>query len=447
MRFYCRSFGLLKKITNFWIGMYPKLSTALLLNTLNLFLYNALVITLNAGLRVVALFNSKARAFVRGRSSLWVDAQQKLSGNTLPVVWIHCASLGEFEQGRPVIEALKREYNRIKILLTFFSPSGYEVRKNYANADYIFYLPLDSADNARRWVDLFQPRLAIFVKYEFWHHFAAELSHRNIPLLSISSIFRKDQIYFKSRGQFYRNILTHFTYFFVQNDESVKLLKQIGITQCSMAGDTRFDRVLEIAKQAVEIEIVRKFKAEEQVLVIGSCWPEDFNVLAPLLNENKMKFILAPHEISESFLTEIEQSLKVTHIRYSKAGEETALETFKVLIIDNIGLLSRLYKYGELAFVGGAYGKGLHNILEAACYGIPVLFGNKNYKKYKEAVDLIHRGGAFEIADFADLRAKYEMLMIPENFQLACREARQYVEQNTGATEKIMQYCRQLLSN
>jgi len=402
---------------------------------------------MKTGLRVGALFHPKARAFVKGRTTLWIDARQRFSGNASRIIWVHCASLGEFEQGRPVIEALKKEYTNIKILLTFFSPSGYEVRKNYSNADYIFYLPWDTAGNARRWMDLFQPSMAIFIKYEFWYHFASELHRRGVPLLSVSSIFRKDQIFFKSYGKFYRNILAHFAYFFVQNDESVKLLQQIGITHCAKAGDTRFDRVLEIVKQASEIDIARKFKADEQVLVAGSCWPEDFNVLLPLINENKMKFILAPHEISESFMAEIEQSLQVKFVRYSKAGDATQLETFKVLIIDNIGMLSRLYKYGEFAFVGGAHGKGLHNILEAACYGVPVLFGNKNYQKFKEAVDLLNRGGAFEIVDYTDLKAKYEMLMMPENFQLACEVTRQYVEENTGATEKIMQYCRQLLSD
>ncbi len=394
--------------------------------------------------RLASPFNQKARLFVTGRGKLLKKIEQKLSLNQAPLVWIHCASLGEFEQGRPVIEALRKENPTIKILLTFFSPSGYEIRKNYAGADFIFYLPWDTSSNARRFLDATRPVLAIFVKYEFWYHYTRKLQQRNIPILSISSIFRPDQLFFRSYGGFYRSILGNFTHFFVQNDSSVKLLKSIGLTNCERAGDTRFDRVYDIVKQADEIAIAKRFKAEQKVFVAGSCWREDLDVLTPLINDQRLKFIIAPHEISEEFISEIERSLQVKSVRFSLA-EDAVLEDATVLIIDNIGMLSRLYRYGEFAYVGGAFGKGLHNILEAACYGVPVFFGNKNYRKFQEAVDLINLGGAYEVSDYTDLKTKYEMLNVPENFMLACEVTQQYVKDNLGATSRIVNYCNQIL--
>lgn len=263
-------------------------------------------------------------------------------------------------------------------------------------------------------------------------------------MLSISSIFRKDQLFFHGLGGLFRKMLRNFTHFFVQNHESVKLLHSIGITHCSQAGDTRFDRVNQIMAQHEPIAIAASFKNDQKVLVVGSCWPEDLDVLIPLINENRLKFIVAPHEISEGFVSELEKSLQVKSVRYSQAAGKN-LEEYAVLIIDNIGMLSRLYRYGEFAYIGGAFGKGLHNILEAACYGVPILFGNKNYEKFQEAVDLINRGGAFAVADYPDLKEKYEMLNVPESFLLACEVTRQYVEENLGATDKIMRYCRAVM--
>lgn len=409
-------------------------------------LYNTALFLLWVAANVAALFNPKAKAFVQGRRGIFKRLAAAVSGETAPLAWIHCASLGEFEQARPVIEAFKKELPHVKILLTFFSPSGYEVRKNYPQADYIHYLPLDSARHARRFLTITRPALAIFVKYEFWHHYTKQLKARNIPILSISSIFRDDQVYFKPYGGFYRNILRNFSHFFVQNDASMKLLASIGITQSKRSGDTRFDRVYQVARAGEEIPVAKAFKADQKVFVAGSCWPEDLDILVPLINEKRMKFIIAPHEISASLLTSLERSLQVPAIRYSAAARQPNLEDFQVLIIDNIGLLSRLYRYGEFAYIGGAFGKGLHNILEAACYGVPVFFGNRNYEKFQEAVHLINLGGAFEVADYPDLKTKYEMLTLPENFLLACEVTRQYVEDNVGATEKIMTWCRPLLN-
>ncbi len=410
-----------------------------------IFLYNLILLIIRLLANVAALFNSKTRLLVQGHSQLLQKINHAVSGNQSPVIWIHCASLGEFEQGRPVIEAFKKEYPSHKILLTFFSPSGYEIRKNYNLADWVFYLPWDTAKNARLFVGSAKPVLAIFVKYEFWFHYTRELNKQRIPILSISSIFRKDQLFFKSYGKFYRSILAYFTFFFVQNDESVSLLKSIQIKNTVRAGDTRFDRVKSLVSQTDEIEKARKFKAGQKTIVVGSCWAEDIEVLAPFINENsyQLKFIIAPHEIHESFLTSIEQLLHVKTIRYSNAV--SGLEDFSVLLVDNVGLLGRLYRYGEFAYVGGAFGKGLHNILEPACYGIPIFFGNKNYQKFQEANDLINRGGAFEIGDYHDLRAKYEMVNVPQTFLLACEVTRQYVEENLGATKKITDYCAQFL--
>jgi 3-deoxy-D-manno-octulosonic-acid transferase len=410
------------------------------------FLYN-LIIALLRGLYFLAGFlNAKADAFNQGRRNFFSRFTTALASNKAPLIWIHCASLGEFEQGRPLIEKLKEEFPTFKILLTFFSPSGYEVRKNYSRADYIFYLPWDTRDNASRFIEVSKPKLVLFVKYEFWYHYATQLKQRAIPLLSVSAIFRHDQFFFKSPGQFYRNTLRHFNHFFVQNDESVRLLKSIGITNVTRAGDTRFDRVNQMVRQGDEIEIAKRFKGNDKLMVIGSCWPEDMEVLIPFINEHyfHLKFILAPHEVTEAFISNIEKSVNAKTIRYSKA--EGNLDEYHVLLIDNVGMLGKLYRYGEFAYVGGAFGKGLHNILEAACYGIPIFFGNRNFEKFQEAIDLINRGGAFEVADYRDLKTKYEIVNLPQNFLLACEVTRLYVEENLGATLKIMQYCRNLLS-
>jgi 3-deoxy-D-manno-octulosonic-acid transferase len=409
-------------------------------------LYNAGIRVASLLFRVAGMFSAKARQFVDGRRNLMQKISVDFRNNGRKRIWVHCASLGEFEQGRPVMEAIRREYKDVQIVLTFFSPSGYELRKNFAGADFIYYLPWDHADKALQFVRVVNPVIAIFVKYEFWYNYSRILHEQNIPLLSISSIFREDQVFFQSYGKFYRSILSYFSHFFVQNDNSVKLLRSLGIENVTKTGDTRFDRVFQVVRQGEEIAIVRKFKNDQKVLVAGSCWPEDFDVLVPFINEKRLKFIVAPHEITEGSIREFEKSLQVKSVRYSQAIEGS-LDDCVVLIIDNIGLLARLYRYGEFAYVGGAFGKGLHNILEAACYGVPIMFGNRNYEKFQEATDLINRGGAFDVSDYTDLKSKYEMLNIPENFLLACEVTRQYVEDNLGATEKIMTYCRKVLSH
>lgn len=409
-------------------------------------LYNISIGILRFLFWVASFFNSKAKLFTQGRKDIFKKIKSSFRENKSPIIWVHCASLGEFEQARPVIERFKSEFRSSKILLTFFSPSGFEVRKNYDQADYIFYLPWDTRKNAVRFINEVQPTMAIFIKYEFWFHYTTELKKRNIPILSVSSIFRTDQLFFRSYGGFYRNILKNFSHFFVQNDESIRLLKSININNTTKAGDTRFDRVNELVKSGAELSIVEKFKNNEKIMVVGSCWPEDLDVLIPFINENyyHIKFIIAPHEISESFISNLEKVVNSETVRYSQA-EKRKVEDCQIMIIDNIGMLGRLYRYGEFAFVGGAFGKGLHNILEAACYGIPIFFGDKNYQKFQEAVDLINRGGAFEVSDYLDFKHKYEMINLPQTFLLACEVTRQYVEENLGATEKVMVYCRKIV--
>jgi len=411
------------------------------------FLYTLSIYLLRLGFILASPFHLKANQFVTGRKNYFKKFKETLrdKGNA-KLVWVHCASLGEFEQGRPLIELLKLKIPSLKILLTFFSPSGYEIRKNYTQADYIFYLPWDTPGHAQKFVEIAKPVLAIFIKYEFWFHYTFFLKKSGAKIISASCILRSDQVFFQFYGGLFRKLLYHFDYFFTQDQETKNLLSTIGIAQSKVAGDTRFDRVMQIIKNGSEIEPVKKFKNNQKLFVIGSCWPEDMETLAPFVHENKneLKFIIAPHEISESFLREIEESIQVKSARFSQ--QKSGLEECSVLIIDNIGMLSQLYRYGEFAFVGGAFGKGLHNILEAACYGIPIFFGNRNYDKYKEANDLIMRGGAFEVSDYADLKAKYELLIMrPENFLLACEVTRSYVEENLGATKKIVDYCLPIL--
>ncbi len=415
------------------------------------FFYTAGISLLRTAYRAAAWVNPKAAAFHEGRRQ-----QAPILRNTfplpkgIPLVWFHCASLGEFEQGRPVIEALKARRPDARIFLTFFSPSGYEVRKNYEHADYVFYLPWDTEANARWFVENIRPALVVFVKYEFWYHYSRALKQKNIPLISISAIFRPEQIYFRSHGALFRTILHNFTHFFVQNEASAFLLKSMGITAATVAGDTRFDRVNQIVRQAEENVIARSFKGGKRIMVIGSAWPEDMAVLIPFMNAHKdsMKFIVAPHEIDEPFIASIKKAVDGNAIRYTQANDTQAAAS-DVLIVDRIGLLSSLYRYGEFAFIGGGYKQGLHNILEAACYGIPVFFGNRaTYDKYQEAVDLVARGGAFAVRDVGELTTVFHKLTTnPEPYQKAVKVTRDYVHSNLGATTIITDYLTKTLES
>lgn len=398
--------------------------------------------------KLMAPFNKKIHAFVQGRAVLFSNLVSAVKDWQGKVIWFHCASLGEFEQGRPIMEKLKSQFPNYKILLTFFSPSGYEVRKKFSGADYVSYLPFDLSHHARKFISMVNPVLAVFIKYEFWPNFFAELKNKNIPIVSASSIFRADQAFFKFYGGRLRNTLQNVNYFFVQNEQSMQLLKSIGLNNVSVSGDTRFDRVNQITQNPIENSIVKIFKANKPCWVVGSCWPEDIVLLAPYINSHQcqIKFIIAPHEISEGFMENIKQSLSANSVRYSQTQADWAAAD--VLIVDNVGLLSQLYRYAEFAFVGGGFGKGLHNILEASAYGIPVFFGSKKYSKFQEAVDLIKLGGAFAVANLTELNTHYERLNGQlENYKAACRVSKNYVEANWGATDKIVSYCEKLLKH
>ena len=404
--------------------------------------YRLFILFYSIFIRFASLFNQKARLFLRGRKNLLPRLEQDLKQKEVPLAWFHCASLGEFEQGRPIIESFRKQFPQYEILLTFFSPSGYEVRKNYDQADYIYYLPIDSAYNATKFLDITNPELAIFVKYEFWHYYLKELNQRNIPILSVSSIFRADQIYFKGYGSFQRKILSHVTHFFVQDLNSKKLLDSISINDVTVSGDTRFDRVASIVKQKKDISHIDSFKGTEKLFIVGSCWPEDFDVLLPLINDSSIKFIIAPHEIENKFMNKIENEVARKAIRYSQVNDSTDLSDHQVMIIDNVGMLSSLYGYGDFAYIGGAFGQGLHNILEAATFGLPIFFGNKNYTKFREAVDLVNLGGAVAVDNYDELRSQFYQFMQTKTYTIASKVNEDYVKGHIGATDKIIQYCK-----
>ncbi|MFL5728952.1 MAG: 3-deoxy-D-manno-octulosonic acid transferase [Cytophagaceae bacterium] len=413
---------------------------------MNLFIYKIALRSYQLLIKAAGPFNKKAKLWSEGRKDLIVKLRQSMKDNRGPVAWFHCASLGEFEQARPVIEKFKIQHSTFKILLTFFSPSGYEIRKNYEKADYIFYLPLDSKRNARRFIEAAKPSIAFFVKYEFWYYYLNELKKNQIPVISFSAIFRKDQLFFRRYGTFYKNILKKFNRIFVQNEESYYLLHAISIKHSEIAGDTRFDRVKEICDQKKNIPIAAKFKDAKKVLVIGSSWPQDMNLLIPFINsfDKDLKVIVAPHELHERNLADMEGRIERKIIRFSRA-EESSVNQYDVLIIDNIGMLSSLYQYGEFAYIGGAFGKGLHNILEAATYGMPVFFG-PNYSKFHEAVALVNYGTAFPVNDRKEFTEQFAKFWQDESFRLSvAAKSKNFVEKNTGATEKILSYTKKIL--
>lgn len=392
-------------------------------------------------LHIISPFHRKAKLWVEGRKRLFDRIKQTIEKDVKPI-WFHFASLGEFEQGRSVMEAIKKKYPDEKIIITFFSPSGYEIRKNTPLADYVFYLPSDTTTHARKFLDIVQPKFAVFTKYEYWYHYFRELKKRQLPLFVISAIFREEQVFFKWYGGFFRNILKHVRFFFAQNTDSVLWLRAIRIRQAGLAGDTRFDRVVELPKQRRFLPEVEQFIGDHaQVLVAGSTWSPDERLLAALLNAQKSwKMILAPHEIHEVHLQEIKQ-LFPNALFFSHFAEYTAAEIAQasVLIIDNIGMLSALYGYGQLAYIGGGFGVGIHNTLEAATYGIPVIFG-PNYTRFQEAVDLITIGSGFPVENAEELQRVAQVLSKDAKRTTAGEAARKYVQEKAGATQIIMKY-------
>lgn len=415
-------------------------------NNLAVFLYNIFLWVFKAGIHIASLFNGKAAKWVKGRKGLFNQLSRAIPADA-KVIWMHCASLGEFEQGRPLLEKMKEEYPEYRFLLTFFSPSGYEVQKNYKGADWVFYLPADGPNNARRFLEIVHPRLVIFVKYEFWYYYLKKIKYRNIPLVLVSALFRPDMSFFSWYGGLQRKMLSRFDHLFVQNAHSAELMKGIGLENiCSVSGDTRFDRVAAIAARFESIPLIDEFCGNNPVIVAGSTWPADEQVLVKAwggLNKYPLKMIIAPHEITEKHIQEL-KNLFPDAICFSAAAN-VQLTDKKILIIDNIGMLSRLYRYGWITYVGGGMVKnGVHNVLEAAVYDKVVLFG-PHYKKYTEAVGLVQSGGAISFSDDTNegqaLRLIIENLYKDESeYRIRSQAAGTFVRSHLGATNKIIQY-------
>lgn len=443
-----------------------------------IFLYDIFLFLYRIGVRILAIWNPKAKKWVDGRKGLYermkLEVGRKMTDDSLQmtalkpvttgyrhlssVIWFHCASLGEFEQGRPVMEKIKLQNSNSKILLTFFSPSGYEVQKNYKEADWVYYLPLDSPANAKRFIDIVQPSLVIYVKYEFWFYYLDELRRRKIPTLLISANFLKGHPFFQWYGSLHKKMLGCFEHIFVQNETSKNLLASIGFTDnVTVSGDTRFDRVIEIAESFQPIPIIESFIGDsKKVVIAGSTWPEDEEEMNHYANTyTDVKFIIAPHEIDEEHLLDVEKLFKYS-VRFSELSDDRGQRTERntlpsvsrqlssspnVLIIDNIGMLSRLYKYGTVTFVGGGFeDDGVHNVLEAAVYGKPVIHGPV-FENYAEAVELEAAGGSIVVDNALELEEELNDLFGDEKYLVSCCEAaKNYVYSKKGATERVMEY-------
>ena len=402
-------------------------------------MYHIIIYLYLFGVAVASLFSKKVKKMWAGERQTIRLLKAKVDPSAR-YIWFHAASLGEFEQGRPLIESIRSRYPEYKILLTFFSPSGYEVRKNYEGADIICYLPLDTVRNARRFLRAVRPEMAFFIKYEFWYNYLHILKHRNIPAYSISSIFRPDQIFFRWYGAQYARVLKCFTHFFVQNEESKALLARLGITDVDVVGDTRFDRVLQIKDASKQLPLVELFvKDAPRVFIAGSSWPPDEEIFIKYFQQHRdWKLIVAPHVIGESHLAQIQSLLKGRKIvRYTQATLEQVAEA-DVLIIDCFGLLSSIYHYATVSYVGGGFGVGIHNVLEAAVWNIPVLFGPNN-KRFREAQGLLRDGGGFEIDGDTDFDSVMNyFLSHPDSLTKAGNKAGTYVQSLAGATGKIL---------
>lgn len=412
------------------------------------FLYNILVLIAGFALKIAALFNKKIKLFIDGRKQTFFKLQQAI-GESDEVIWIHCASLGEFEQGRPIIEKLKLKFPTKKVVITFFSPSGYEVRKNYENADIVCYLPLDTVQNAKRFLKIVHPQLAIFVKYEFWPNLLKELKINHIETLLISGIFRENQLFFNWYGGWMRKSLTTFSHFFVQDENSKKLLNNINFNNVTVSGDTRFDRVFEITKQDNKLPFIAEFIDNKYTLVAGSTWKEDEMMLVYYINnkasENE-KFIIAPHNINPKDIQDLKNSISKKVILFSERPFESteggkSLAGYQVFIIDTVGILTKIYSYANIAYVGGGFTKtGVHNVLEPATFGIPILIG-PNYHKFNEAIDLVKNKACFVVDNSKELSLHLERFYQLDEMRLKTGEsAQKYVADKTGATAKILEF-------
>lgn len=404
-------------------------------------MYELFIILYNIGVWVASFFSKKVRAMWKGEHRTFRVLREKIDPNAM-YIWFHAASLGEFEQGRPIMEAIRREHPGYKILLTFFSPSGYEVRKNYDGADVVVYLPIDTKRNARRFLRLTNPVMAFFIKYEFWSNYLHMLKERHVPTFSVSSIFRPNQIFFRAYGKGYGKVLDCFTHFFVQNEESRDLLKSIGIDCVSVTGDTRFDRVLQIRDAGKSLPIVENFvggtvEDRPHVFIAGSSWPPDEDIFIRYFNEHRdWKLIIAPHVIGDDHMKQILGKLERKTVRYTEATTENVVGA-ECLIIDCFGLLSSIYRYADVTYVGGGFGVGIHNVLEAAVWGKPVIFGPNN-KNFQEAQGLLKAGGGFEVTSYDDFVGVMRKLADDKALEQSCERAGGFVESLAGATRQIM---------
>lgn len=413
--------------------------------------YDAAIALYVAAIRVAALFQPKARSWVKGRKN-WADSLEKGIADFPPGarrIWIHCASLGEFEQGRPLIEALRKIYPDSRILLSFFSPSGYELRKNYPAADHIFYLPADMRANARRLVELVQPDLAVFVKYEFWLNTLSALFERKVPALLVSALFRPQQVFFRPYGKTWLEALHRFRHIFVQDAASKALLESYGLKHNTLAGDTRVDRVLQLAAARVEIPEIEQFAGNAALLIAGSTWPPDEALLIDLLKNGfpeGWKLVMAPHEIGEASLRHLEKLLPRASLRFSQLNNGKAPNDAAVLLIDNVGMLASLYRYGIVAYIGGGFGAGIHNTLEPMAFGLPVIFGPR-YQKFREAVEMVAAGAAVPVKDANELREAISRFQLVEHCMEAMPPILNYLSENRGATDKIMKFVAEEILN
>lgn len=400
-------------------------------------------------IRLASLFNHKAGLWVSGRKNVFDElrsafphSSSEIKNGSSDMIWVHCASLGEFEQGRPLIEKIRDQVPGIKILLTFFSPSGYEIRKNYIGADLVLYLPADTPSNARKFIEIINPKAVFFIKYEFWFNYLNELKKNKIPTYLVSGIFREDHYFFKFYGSWFRKQLNCFTYFFVQDEYSKELLNSIDLNNVVVSGDTRFDRVLEVNRNARTLPLIALFQQNSSVMIAGSTWPEDEKLISDWVRFSDLKtlnfkLIIAPHEIDDAHIKYLIHTFTgVSILKFSDANEQN-VKNADVLIIDNIGMLSSIYQYGTIAFIGGGFGKGIHNILEPAAFGLPVIFGPK-FEKFAEAKELIKAGGAFSVSDRNGLDRIFSLLQNEEVLKTASHISKYYVENRAGATDRIL---------
>ena len=415
------------------------------------FLYTIFLQLFRIAILVASLWDKKAQLWIKGRKKLLSRLQNDLSDNHSKIAWMHCSSLGEFEQGRPILESLKQHDRKIKILLTFFSSSGFEVRKNYSGADWIFYLPMDSPSNAKIFLDTANPSLVIFVKYEYWFYYLTECKKRKIPLLLVSGIFRSTLPFFKWYGSFHRKMLDCFTHFFVQDENSINLLHSIQLNNCTVSGDTRFDRVITIKENFTPFPAIEKFISNSKVLIAGSTWQKDENIISEAFESSphRLKLIIAPHEIHQNRLQEIKNNFPNSVLLSEFSTINSTDKVYDCLIIDSIGILANLYHYSTIAYIGGGFNNGIHNTLESAVHGKPILFGPK-FEKFNEANFLIKEKSAFCITNATSLKKQIDILLndavVYEN---CCLKSKEYVQKQKGATQIITAYIQEnlLLTN